>query len=164
MDKQYTNALTPEILAAMDQSPFTSEQLAEMSDESLALIQAQDDYARQHPAVAIWRQATVGSLTRDGGVVSSASSGGQVMTSSGEFAGFAVVGDEVTYPDGTTALIVSGSGSALSNGGRGYALVGSHLDNGDEIISTPQDYAVLVCHAGETMPDDFLVPVLLTAS
>ena len=156
MSQQYTNELTPEILAGMDKSPFTPAQLAEMSDEALPLIQEQDDYARQHPVMAIWRHATTGSLTRNGGVVSSASFDGKIVTGSGEMAGLAMVGDEVTYPDGTTARIASGSGSAVSCGGKGYALVGSQLDNGDEIISTPQCYALLCCRAGETMPDDFL--------
>lgn len=157
MDNQYTNELTPEILAEMDRSAFTSEQLAEMDDEARKLITEQDEYLRQHPVTAIWRQAVVGSLTRDGGKVSSASSGGKVITSSGEFAEFALVGDEVIYPDGSTAHIVSGSGSSISSNGKGYALVGSHLSNGDEIISTPQNYTVLCCHAGEMMAADFLV-------
>lgn len=74
----------------------------------------------------------------------------------------AVTGDEVISPDDSTAHIVNGSGSAFRNGGKGYALVGSHLDNGDEIISTPQDCTLLTCHAGETLPDDFLLPVSLT--
>jgi hypothetical protein len=156
MDRQYTNELTPEILAKMDCSPFTAEQLTEMNDEARAVVREQDEYLRQHPTIAIWRQAVVGSLTRDGGKVSSASSGGEVINSRGEFAEFALVGDEVMYPDGSVAYIVSGSGSRLSHNGKGYALVGSRLSNGDEIISTPQDNAVLCCHAGETMPDDFL--------
>ncbi|HDI8516847.1 TPA: hypothetical protein PPE31_004952, partial [Escherichia coli] len=55
------------------------------------------------------------------------------------------------------ARIVSGSGSAFSCHGKGYALVGSQLDNGDEIISTPQRTALLCCREGESMPADFLV-------
>ncbi|MEI7306190.1 PAAR domain-containing protein [Pectobacterium atrosepticum] len=157
MDRQYNNELTPELLATMDKSPFTIEQLTDMDDEARALVREQDEYLRLHPVSAIWRQAVVGSLTRDGGKVSSASSEGEVITSSGKSAGFALVGDEVTYSDGSTAHIVSGSGSSISSNGKGYALVGSHLSNGDEIISTPQNYAVLCCHAGETMADDFLV-------
>lgn len=155
--QQYTNELTAEMLAAFDQSPFTAEQLAGMDDEARAAVEKQDEYARYHPVTAIWRQATVGSLTRDGGKVSSAGSGGAVITSSGDFAELALVGDEVRYPDGTTAYIISGSGSSISSNGRGYALVGSHLNNGDEIISTPQNIAVLCCRAKETMPEDFLV-------
>lgn len=36
MTLQFTNELTPALLAAMDQSPFTAEQLAEMSSEARA--------------------------------------------------------------------------------------------------------------------------------
>lgn len=153
--------MTPAILAGMDRSPFSPDDLAAMSDEARGLVETQAEYLRQHPITAIWRQATTGSLTRDGGVVSSASADGNVMTSNGEPAGFAVIGDEVTYPDGSTARIVSGSGSRFSNNGTGYALVGSLLNNGDEIISTPQKYAVLCCRDGESMPEDFLKPVSL---
>ena len=160
MSRQYTNDLSTELLASIDRPAFSAEQLAEMDEATQALLQAQSDYNREHPVTAIWRHATVGSLTRKGGVVSSASSEGAIMTHSGEFAAMARVGDEVTYPDGSTARIVSGSGSAIECDGKGYALVGSHLSNGDEIISTPQGYGVLVCRAGETMPDDFLVPSL----
>lgn len=159
MDTQYTNALTPDILAGMDKSPLSSIDIAAMSDEARELVREQEEYLRQYPVTALWRQATVGSLTRRGGVVSSGRSGGQVVNSSGELVAFSLVGDEVTYPDGSVATIVSGSGSSISSNGKGYALVGSVLSNGDEIISTPQDIAVLCCHAGETMPDDFLIVV-----
>ncbi|MCU6161415.1 hypothetical protein KWI07_13350 [Enterobacter bugandensis] len=42
--KQYTNNLTPEMLAAFDQSPFTTEQLAGIDDEALSLIEKQNAY------------------------------------------------------------------------------------------------------------------------
>lgn len=137
MDTQYSNALTPDILAGMDKSPFSSIDIATMSDEARELVREQEEYLRQHPVTALWRQATVGSLTRRGGVVASGSSGGQVVNSSGELVAFSLVGDEVTYPDGSVATIVSGSGSNISSNGKGYALVGSVLSNRDEIISTP---------------------------
>ena len=38
MEQQYTNELTPDVLACQDVSPFSPEQLAEMSDEARALI------------------------------------------------------------------------------------------------------------------------------
>jgi len=42
------------------------------------------------------------------------------------------------------ARIINGSGSASTNGsGVSFALVGSQLDNGDVIVSTPQDYPLL---------------------
>lgn len=97
MEKQYTNKLTPEVLAEFAQSPFSAEDLAAMDDEARARVAESDDYSRRHPVTAIWRHAVVGSLTRNGGTVSSASSGGKIITSSGKMAGMALVGDQVTY-------------------------------------------------------------------
>jgi hypothetical protein len=68
MDRQYNNELTPEVLATMDQSPFTAEQLSGMNDETRALISEQQEYYRQHPVNTIYRIAVDGSLTRDGTV------------------------------------------------------------------------------------------------
>ncbi|MDF7679441.1 hypothetical protein PT300_01935 [Enterobacteriaceae bacterium ESL0689] len=36
MDRQYNNELTPELLATMDKSPFTAEQLSGMNNETIA--------------------------------------------------------------------------------------------------------------------------------
>jgi hypothetical protein len=66
MDRQYNNELTPEVLATMDQSPFTAEQLSGMNDETRALISEQQEYYRQHPVNTIYRIAVDGSLTREG--------------------------------------------------------------------------------------------------
>ncbi|PCR16490.1 hypothetical protein CQA65_29450, partial [Klebsiella pneumoniae] len=67
MEKQYTNELTAEILAGMDQSPFTPEQLAAMSDEARALIEEQEAFCHAHPVTTIYRLAVAGCLTRRGG-------------------------------------------------------------------------------------------------
>lgn len=61
MSPQYTDDPSPEILATMVQSPFTSEQLAEISDEE------QEAFCRAHPVTAIYRLAVTGCLTRRGG-------------------------------------------------------------------------------------------------
>ena len=50
MDRQYKNGLAPELLAILDQSPFTAEQLAGMNDETRARISEQQEYCRQHPS------------------------------------------------------------------------------------------------------------------
>lgn len=55
MDRQYNNELTPDLLASMDQSPFTAEQLDRMNDETRTLISDQQEYCRQHPVNAIHR-------------------------------------------------------------------------------------------------------------
>lgn len=64
--QQYTNDLTPEMLAAFDESPFTAEQLAGMNDEACSLIEKQNAYNLAHTVTAAYLIATEGSLTRDG--------------------------------------------------------------------------------------------------
>lgn len=70
----------------------------------------------------------------------------------GEKVSAAIIGDLVEYPDASIAHIVTGAGQSYSN----LALVGSLLDNGDEIVNTPQGCAVLVLRKGQTWPGDFL--------
>lgn len=157
MDSQYNNELTPELLATMDQSPFTAEQLAGMNDETRALIAEQQEYCRQHPVNAIYRIAVDGSLTRDGGTVSAAYNGNEIELSDGSKVNVALVGDDVVYPNGGTAKIVTGAGRMSEVNGRGVALVSSRLDNGDEIISTLCNGPMIVGRKGEAMPEDFLL-------
>jgi uncharacterized Zn-binding protein involved in type VI secretion len=78
--------------------------------------------------------ATIGARTGRGGYVTCASServiGGLQV---------ALVGDIVSYRDGSEAVVIDGSGSLGSDGDRCFALVGSRLSNGDRIVSTPWD-------------------------
>ncbi|MGC6061427.1 PAAR domain-containing protein [Enterobacter kobei] len=156
MAAQYNNELSPHVLSSLTNALFSEADYASMDVEMVTVLTAQEEYIKSHPVIAIWRQATMGSLTRLGGTVTSASSEGQVMASDGNLVSFAMEGDIVTYPDGSCAQIITGSGSILHHDGKGFALVGSLLDNGDEIISTPQEHALLCCRAGEAMPEDFL--------
>lgn len=64
MNRQYDNELNPEQLAAMDQSPFTAEQLAGMNDETRTLIVEKQAYCRLHPVNAIY--ITHGASSFDG--------------------------------------------------------------------------------------------------
>ncbi|CAH2812349.1 MAG: hypothetical protein CBCREVIR_3096 [Candidatus Burkholderia crenata] len=77
--------------------------------------------------------ATIGSLTKRGGRVTTASSGLKI-------AGLAIAraNDVVSYPDGSEAVIIEEVGFAAVFGGRPLALVGSRLSNGDRIVETPQ--------------------------
>jgi len=161
MLRQYTNELTPEIYATLDQPSFTTKQLAEMNDEARAIIDKQNEYVHQHPVTDIYRIAVAGCLTRRGGVGDefnpNPEEGHKIQLDSGQWVSVLTEGCTVTYPDGTQARIVSCAGSQFtSNDGKGIALVDSLLDNGDEIISTPQKSAILVGRAGESMPSDFL--------
>jgi uncharacterized Zn-binding protein involved in type VI secretion len=72
--------------------------------------------------------ATIGAKTRQGGEVVTASSGMELI---------ARVGDKVHYPDGSETEITSGAGALLLISGRPAAIVGSHLANGDRIVSSP---------------------------
>jgi len=73
--------------------------------------------------------ATIGSKTR---------LGGEVVTASSDMELIARVGDKVRYPDGSETEIISGAGSLLLIAGRPAAIVGSELANGDHIVTTTQ--------------------------
>lgn len=160
MTLQFTNELTPALLATMDQFPFTAEQLAEMSSEARAMVAEQAAFCRQHPVNAIYRLAVAGCLTRRGGTGvefnPGQKEGCRIRLADGERASVLTEGCTVVYPDGTQARIVSSAGKRNRLHGRGVALVGSRLDNGDEIISTPQGSSLIVGREGVPVPDDFL--------
>lgn len=163
MDRQYNNELTPELLAAMDHSPFTAEEPAEMDEGSRALIVEQEAFCREHPITAIYRLATAGCRTRWGGIGNEHNpeqgEGFKIRLENGQWASVLTEGCIITYPDSSTAKIISSAGSEYRLEDKGIALVGSLLDNGDEIISTPQDGSVLTGREGVAMPSDFLVAV-----
>lgn len=152
---QYTNELTPGLLADIVSTPVSYNDLAKL-DAPLAAIAEREAFARQHPVLAIWRIATEGSRTRDGGVVAHVNHDTKLLLDNGKFAGIALVGDIVTYGNGRTARIISGAGSMGMYRGSSFALVGSVLDNGDEIISTPQGHSYLVTREGIDPGADFL--------
>jgi uncharacterized Zn-binding protein involved in type VI secretion/DNA-binding Xre family transcriptional regulator len=103
------------------------------------------------PVKATYDLATLGSKTRQGGEVVTASTG-MVM----EGHRIVCVGDLVRYPDGTESNIVSGAGFALTFKDRPMAIVGSATDNGDTIISSLQSAAQIREYA-----DDDGIPGLL---
>ncbi|KLP36235.1 PAAR domain-containing protein [Enterobacter ludwigii] len=160
--KQYTNELTPSVLASF-RNPFSAEQLANADDEQRLIFKSHVEEMKDRSLVAIWRFATTGALTQNGGKIERASANDSFTLEDGSEVSRAMVGDYVVYPNGTRAKIINGSGSVNTNGnGVSYALVGSQLDNGDVIISTPQDYALL-CQLDNSpaMPVDFLTPAAL---
>ncbi|MBK4717180.1 hypothetical protein [Tenebrionibacter intestinalis] len=57
------------------------------------------------------------------------------------------------------AKIANGAGSSCAIEGKGIAVVGSQLVNGDEIISTPSRALTFTEREGVTMPADFLAAV-----
>ncbi|WP_322028453.1 PAAR domain-containing protein [Paraburkholderia sp. J76] len=101
-----------------------------------------------------YRFATIAALTERGGRISTASK----MKLCG--LGIARVGDVVTYPGGSQAVIVDGAGYAATIDNRAAALVGSHLSNGDRIIETPWGHLA----KGLFIEDGTEVPGLFDAS
>jgi uncharacterized Zn-binding protein involved in type VI secretion len=154
--KQYTNELSEEIQASFNKPTFTPEQIAGIAGSARAIIAEQEETNRQHPVNKIYRFATVGSLTRQGGVVIETHHKAKMQAENGEMMSIALKGDEVVYPDGTTARIATSTGKSKTYGGIGIALVGSKLDNGDEIISTPQSGVMCVDREGLPSAEDFL--------
>ena len=156
MSQQYTNELTPELAASLARPPFSAEKKAAMSDGARQTVEEQEAFMREHPVVAIYRIAVDGALTQRGGVVRAAWNGAEIELEGGQKVNIALVGDEVVYPDGTTARIVTGSGAKFQKGDQSIALVGSRLSNGDVIISTPQAGSTLNELKGLPMDADFL--------
>lgn len=156
MSQQYTNELTPELAASLARPPFSAEKKAAMSERARQLVEEQEVFMREHPVVAIYRIAVDVVLTRRGGGGRAVWNGAEIELDGGQKVNIALVGDEVVYPDGTTARIVTGSGSKFRKGEQSIALVGSRLRNGDVIISTPQAGFMLNELKGLPMDDDFL--------
>ncbi|MBC2621989.1 hypothetical protein [Citrobacter cronae] len=154
--KQFTNEATQQMLAEFDKSPFSESDLAAMDVGARQIIEQNAERDRQHPVTAIWRVAVEGSLTARGGVVTAVDSARTMDLGNGKIIKIAVEGDLVAYEDGTSARIVSSAGQKATHFDKGLALVGSVLDNGDEIISTPQDTLVLLSRKGMPEAPDFL--------
>lgn len=92
--------------------------------------------------IARYPIATIGSRTRRGG---------QVVDADGHVDDFRVacVGDRVRYPDGSESVITSGAGHASTFADRPIALVGSHIANGDRIVTRAQSLGEIVVVEGE---------------
>ncbi|CAI8715976.1 hypothetical protein SOP85_20000 [Pseudomonas sp. YuFO20] len=148
----YTNEVSPEFLRSLDAPHLSEQRLAQYCDEALAVVRQGQAYMEAHPAHAIYRIATEGSQTRDGGVIKQGAAPLEFTLESGQKVRAARKGDYVVYADGSTAQIVTGAGQEHSD----MALVGSHLCNGDEIINTLQSGFLLVGREGVAMADDFL--------
>jgi len=157
--KQYTNEITSTLINTL-KNPFPAERWANADAEELHALNSCVEEMKDRSLLQIWRFATTGAVTRDGGIIEHGSASDTFTLSDGIKVSRAMVGDYVVYPDATRARIVSGSGSVNTCGGISYALVGSLLDNGDVIVSTPQDLAFL-CQWDNSpaMPVDFLTPV-----
>lgn len=150
--QQYTNDITPEIRESFSQPSYDKDFFALCDNQTRATLEKVNRDAETRALTRLFRFAVVGSLTRNGGVIRHASgnstAGGYKM---------ARVGDKVVYADGSEATIISGAGNARIMQGASAALVGSMLDNGDEIISTPQSRTKRVFREGEALPEGLLI-------
>ncbi|WP_253382164.1 hypothetical protein [unidentified bacterial endosymbiont] len=63
--------------------------------------------------MAIWRFATTGAFTQNGGKIENASANDSFTLEDGSEANRARVGDYVVYPDGTGAKIINGQGKTV---------------------------------------------------
>lgn len=149
--KQYTNEITPEIRETHSQPPYDEELLSLCDDKTRKELEEINELHLSRPLAYIFRFAVVGSLTRRCGVIRHASG---IATTGG--LQVARIGDKVVYADDSEATIISGAGKARVMQGASAALVGSMLDNGDEIISTPQSCSKLVFREGRELPEGFL--------
>lgn len=107
------------------------EQLQKMSKEDIEqTLKAEQLYWDNKPQT-IYHLAVNGAKSKNGGLVKA--------TAKYKIDGLSLarIGDEVIYADGTTTKIKTGAGNACIVDGLSVALVGSQLENGDEIIDSP---------------------------
>lgn len=104
----------------------TEQEAQRAVDEFMARLAAR-------PIKGTYEVATLGSKTRLGGEVVTASS---AIVRCGHRV--ACVGDVVRYPDGSESKIISGAGAAGMFEDKPLAIVGSATDNGDTITSSLQ--------------------------
>ncbi|MBV7478360.1 hypothetical protein [Pseudomonas sp. PDM31] len=148
----YTNDVSPEYLRSLDKPHFTEQQIAQFNEQARAVVCEQQTYIDTHPAIAIFRCATEGSHTRNGGVIEQGTGPLEFNLEDGRSVRGARKGDYVLYADGGTAQIITGAGQ----GNNDVALVGSLLSNGDEIINTLQDGFSFIAREGVSIAEDFL--------
>lgn len=127
------------------------EQLKQMSQEDIKqIIKAEQLYFRHRPK-KIYYLAVNGAKTKNGGLV-------KVSALESRIGGMpiALVGDDVIYADGTTSKIISGAGKGCLINGQSVALVGSSLENGDEIVDSPNISVAINIFIGDKTPEGFL--------
>ncbi|MCE4072521.1 MULTISPECIES: hypothetical protein [Pseudomonas] len=150
----YTNETSEELLREMNTPHHTDEQILAMDSLAAEVVRENQDYERRHPIIGIRRIATQGSRSKLGGEIRKGTLDIRIGLPTGKTVNVAVIGDQVEYPDGSSARITTGADENFYYA----ALVGSRVENGDEIIDTPQDGVVLTIRQGENL-DNFLPEV-----
>lgn len=133
-------------------SQMTHEEILKLSVEEVQDRQlVEQEFMNKQPHKK-FLAATDGSKTKKGGLVRATLN--KQIQAEGHF--IAVVGDEVIYEDGTTSKIISGAGEGGEIKGFQVAIVGSRLENGDEIIESLQSVFEFRLYHDREIPKGFL--------
>lgn len=127
------------------------EQLEKLSKNDIQKISNAEKLYWDNKPHIIYYVAVHGAKTQNDGLVNVSSTNTKIKGLS-----IARVGDEVIYADGTTSKIISGAGTACIVDGSPVALVGSRLENGDEIIESPNNTIVIRIYKDQALPQNFL--------
>ncbi|ELW76967.1 TPA: PAAR domain-containing protein [Acinetobacter nosocomialis] len=127
------------------------EQLEKLSENDIQRISNAEKLYWNNKPHAIYYVAVHGAKTQNDGLVNSSSTNTEIKGLS-----IARVGDDVIYADGTTSKIISGAGTACIVDGAPVALVGSRLENGDEIIESPNNTIAIRIYKDQPKPKNFL--------
>ena len=99
----------------------------------------------------IYHLATNGAKTKQGGLLKASSDVWKIKSLS-----IGRVGDDVIYTDGTISKIILGAGDVCIVDGASVALVGSRLENGDEIVDSPATGITIRIFKDQPTPKNFL--------
>lgn len=127
------------------------EQLEKLTENDILEISNAEQLYWNNKPHTIYHVAVNGAKSKNGGLVNASSNGVKIKGLS-----IARVGDEVIYADGTTSKIISGAGTACIIEGSSVALVGSRLENGDEIIESPNTSIAIRIFKDQLAPKNFL--------
>lgn len=127
------------------------EQLEKLSKNDIQKISNAEQLYWNNKPHDIYYVAVHGAKTQNDGLVNASSTNTKIKGLS-----IARVGDEVIYADGTTSKIISGAGTACIVDGSPVALVGSRLENGDEIIESPNNTIAIRIYKDQALPQNFL--------
>ncbi|MCM1963022.1 PAAR domain-containing protein [Acinetobacter pittii] len=127
------------------------EQLEKLSKNDIQKISNAEKLYWDNKPHIIYYVAVHGAKTQNDGLVNVSST-----NTKNKGLSIARVGDEVIYADGTTSKIISGAGTACIVDGSPVALVGSRLENGDEIIESPNNTIAIRIYKDQALPQNFL--------
>ncbi|WP_180009365.1 MULTISPECIES: PAAR domain-containing protein [unclassified Acinetobacter] len=131
------------------------EQLQKLSKEDIKKIHEAEQLYWNHKPHTKYYVAFNSAKTKNGGLVRASNHTFKVQGIS-----LALIGDEAIYLDGSTAKIISGAGSLFNVDGRSAALIGSFLENGDEIIDSPITSHVLRLYHDAIPPIGFMTTTI----